>query len=426
LWAVGAAALIVVTAVTLSLSGATRRIADFGEDETLEGRVPTAIELTPAVQAVFRSDSYAPRAVATLEILSKDRGVTIQILHAGSERQRTRGNITMEGVPLGPARGIGDVSGHFLRVPIGRWGSGLYFARLTASDGRVGFAPFVVRPDKLGTAPIAVIIPTQTWQAYNYRDENRDGIPDTWYADANRSEVNLVRPFLNRGVPPHFRQYDVGYLRWFSQHRKRVDFLSDADLDRVETGDALRQHYRLIVFPGHEEYVTTHVYDIVERFRDLGGNLAFLSANNFFYRVYRQGEHLVRAGRWRDLGRPEARLVGVQYLDWNQDRYRNQPFVVTGARRAHWLFQETGLVNGSRFGAFGIEIDAPTSDSPPGLRVLAKIPDAFGPAKTATMSYYVDRSGAKVFAAGAFTLGGAAQWPVVSALLDNLWARLST
>jgi hypothetical protein len=44
---------------------------------------------------------------------------------------------------------------------------------------------------------------------------------------------------------------------------------------------------------------------------------------------------------------------------------------------------------------------------------------------TAQMTYYETSRGAKVFAAGAFTLGGAALWPDVSRALKNLWARLT-
>jgi hypothetical protein len=40
-------------------------------------------------------------------------------------------------------------------------------------------------------------------------------------------------------------------------------------------------HRHLIIFPGHHEYVTKAEYDAVERYRDLGGNLAFLAAKNF-------------------------------------------------------------------------------------------------------------------------------------------------
>ena len=41
------------------------------------------------------------------------------------------------------------------------------------------------------------------------------------------------------------------------------------------------------------------------------------------------------------------------------------------------------------------------------------------------MTYYELPSGAKVFAAGAFTLAGAVWWPDVKRVMENLWAHLS-
>jgi hypothetical protein len=271
---------------------------------------------------------------------------------------------------------------------------------------------------------VAVVLPTNTWAAYNRRDVDGNGVGDTWYADPAVTRVDLSRPFLDGGVPPKFAGYDRGFLRWLALRRVAADFLADDDFERIASGDRLAQLYDLVVFPGHEEYVTTHAYDVVERFRDLGGNLMFLSANNFFYRVERRGRMLYRLGRWRDLGRPEAALVGVQYVDWNQDRFPNVPYIVTGEARAPWLFARTGLSNGDRFGRYGIEIDARTARSPRGIEVLARIPDAFGPGKSAEMTYYETPRGARVFAAGVLNFGGSALWPTTSQLLENLWLRL--
>ena len=41
------------------------------------------------------------------------------------------------------------------------------------------------------------------------------------------------------------------------------------------------------------------------------------------------------------------------------------------------------------------------------------------------MTYYTTPYGAKVFAAGAFTLAGSVGQPIVAKLLDNLWLYLS-
>ena len=221
-------------------------------------------------------------------------------------------------------------------MPIGQWASGLYFAKLTDEDGRIGFAPFVLRPAQLGTTRVAVILPTNTWQAYNFRDENGNGWGDTWYAKGSQSTVRLGRAFLRRGVPPQYRKYDLGFLRWLAQRGKQPDYLTETDLE-VLNGDTLAKLYDFVIFRGHTEYVTPREFDAVERFRDLGGNLMFLSANNFFWQVQRRGGMLTRTRKWRDIGRPESALLGVQYRG-NDDGRIQRPFIVRAATTAPWLF----------------------------------------------------------------------------------------
>jgi hypothetical protein len=82
-------------------------------------------------------------------------------------------------------------------VRIGDWVSGVYFARVQAANGLVGFAPFVLRPRRLGGQRVAVIMPIQTWQAL------------------------LGRPFLNRSVPFNFRRYDSPFLHWLALNSHR-------------------------------------------------------------------------------------------------------------------------------------------------------------------------------------------------------------
>ena len=54
------------------------------------------------------------------------------------------------------------------------------------------------------------------------------------------------------------------------------------------------------------------------------------------------------------------------------------------------------------------------------------MPNAFGTGRAAEMTYYETARGARVFAAGGFTLGGtqATRW-TTGRLLDNLWHRLT-
>jgi len=382
------------------------------------------------VEAYFAKRSYLPDTRASLEVSATARRLTIQVFRAGPETRRTRGDRTVHGLPVDDPRVV-HWSGRyslerFRSIPLALryWPSGLYFARVMTNSGAVAFAPFVLRAPQADRTRVAVVMPTNSWQAYNFRDDDGDGMADTWYASDSVTSVRLDRPFANHGVPYHFRTYDLGFIRWLAHTHKQPDFVTDDDLERFTGGARLAKTYDLIVFSGHEEYVTPHEYALITEFRDAGGNLAFLSADNFFYRVIRRGDRIYRESRWRDLGHPEARLIGVQYVDWNQGIWPNRPYIVNGAGTAPWLFHGTGLHNGSRFGKYGVEIDARTPDSPLGTEVLATIPDVFGPGKTAEMTYYALPNGAKVFAAGTINFGGTAQLPPVRQLLENLWARL--
>jgi hypothetical protein len=372
------------------------------------------------VDVAFTKRSYEPGERATIAVWGKPGTFTVQLFHVGPEASRPRSNDTMTGVPVGPAV---RAKGTRLEVRAPRGRSGLYYAAVTGG-GAIGYAPFVLRPGQLGDGRSLVVLPTNTWQAYNFRDVDGNGVGDTWYDDSRYDDgVDLTRPYLDRGVPPHYRAYDVGFLRWATRYGGPIDYLSDDDLERID-GRRLATLYDLVVFPGHEEYVTARVWDAIEEYRDRGGNLVFLSANTFFYRVSRRSSRIYKLGHMRDFGRPDAPLIGSEYVGWFEGRYRNRPFTVTGAKRLPWLFAGTGLRNGDEFGKYGIEVNQRVPSSPAGTVVAARIPGIFGPGKSAEMTYYSTKRGAKVFSAGAMNFGGTAEWPVVSRLLRNLWAEL--
>jgi hypothetical protein len=390
---------------------------------------PSPVIRVLGIDAGFTTLSYAPNQPATLSVSADVPSLTVQFFHAGPEHAYTTAPNVMFGVPVGdPIRldwSLWRDGPHQLRLWIGQWATGLYFAKLTSPDGLVGYAPFVVRPTDIGGHRIAVVLPTMTWQAYNFRDDDGDGWGDTWYAGPPNRAARLGRPFLNRGVPPQYAKYDLGFLHWLSWMGKQVDYLADTDLDRIADGQGLANRYDLIVFPGHTEYVTDHIRDVIERYRDLGGNLMFLSSNNFFWRITRVGQTMTRVSQWRRIGRPEASLLGVQYLA-NDEGQTLRPYVVTSELTAPWLWDGTDLHDGDTFGfGFGIEIDATTKDSPPGTLVLANVPEIYGKGFTAQMTYYETPNGAKVFAAGTMNFGGSAtRWPQKK-ILENLWARVS-
>ncbi len=104
------------------------------------------------------------------------------------------------------------------------------------------------------------------------------------------------------------------FLQLAESERAPVDYLAQEDLEAAPSAEALARAYKLLIFPGHHEYVTDREYDLVEGYRDVGGNLMFLSANNFFMRVVR---NVVRDPQRQGVARPRAAgggLIGVQYF----------------------------------------------------------------------------------------------------------------
>lgn len=197
------------------------------ESEKVEGRVEREpVPDRPMVAAAFAAESYRPGRVADLVLFDSGQRVKLRLFRVSD------------------ARGV-------------------------LHDGGV------LAPNHLGEHRIAVVLPTQTWQAYNYRDDDGDGIPNTWYYSASIHTARLYRPFENRGVPPHYHYYDEPFLRWVAHEGYGVDYLSDAEL-KTTSGGALARAYDLLIFSGHHEYVTSHEYDAVVRYRDLGGNLISL------------------------------------------------------------------------------------------------------------------------------------------------------
>jgi hypothetical protein len=393
------------------------------------GRQNAPVVRIQGVDAAFTKRSYAPGESAELRLATDARVLRLQVFAYQSPGRPSEQDVRTSGLAkTGPIRV--DWSAHRNRpallrvVRAGDWPSGLYFVRATASDGRIGYAPFIVRPRRLGTQRVAVVLATNTWAAYNFEDADGNGWGDSWYVTGRHPSVDLQRPFLDFGVPFRFRDWDLEFIAWLNRTGHSVDFLSDDDLDRVATGDELARHYDLVIFPGHEEYVTQHEYNVIQRYRDVGGNLAFLAANNLYRRVDRVGETLVRRATWRTLGRPESAIVGVQYVGSNNGRVQ-AGYTVTGASAAPWAFDGTGLADGSVFGRYGIEIDARTAASPRGIQVLARIPNLLGTGRSAEMTYYETPAGAKVFAAGVINFGASLGDPAIDRLLANVWTRLT-
>src|SRR5437868_566322 len=126
---------------------------------------PVTADEPRSLPAAFAQRSYAPGDEARLVLWRRIPRITLRLYRVGPERGGTRANDVLPGVPEGPSRTVRANGALEVRVPPGP--SGLYYARVSAAGGRFGYAPFVLRPRRLGTSRVAVVEPTNTWQAYN-------------------------------------------------------------------------------------------------------------------------------------------------------------------------------------------------------------------------------------------------------------------
>src|SRR6185436_21002075 len=101
----------------------------------------------PTVVAAFTRESYRPGRVGRLVFSDHAPAVTMQIYRAGTDTAPLRANNVMRGTAVTEPVDLGPVTRASARnVAIGPWASGVYFAKLTAPGGRIGYAPFVLAP----------------------------------------------------------------------------------------------------------------------------------------------------------------------------------------------------------------------------------------------------------------------------------------
>ena len=220
------------------------------------------------VEATFRQRSALPGATVNLRVQTDAPWLRLTLLRCGPEDGPTNSNYEMRGIPVGEPQRI-DLSGRrglvtMVPVTLDVTAGGLYAARLDGPSGHLGFAPIIIRP-QAPVQRVAIVLPTTTWQAYNYYDRNGDGFGDTWYSLFSQKRIDLARPHLRRGVPERFRSYEVQFLHWLASRGHAVDTYADEDIELFPTPEALRAGYDLIVFPGHTEYVTQRLYDLIAR-----------------------------------------------------------------------------------------------------------------------------------------------------------------
>jgi hypothetical protein len=295
------------------------------------------------------------------------------------------------------------------------WVGGYYIAQLILTNGpnagTARWVAFIVRqPSSHST--VMVQVPVTTWLAYNgwggksvYDNKSANGV--------RASHVSFARPTW--AAEFHMFDYEYPFVRFMERNGYDVSYATDVDVHRAPS--QLRNH-KLIMVAGHDEYWSAEMRDGWDAARDAGVNVANMGANTAYWQVrFEDDEHTMvvykstadpiadparKTLQFRDVGRPECELFGVQYnySDAIDGIVRNYG-VVNGALSNPW-FAGTGFsANSTSRNTVGYEWDLIT----PGCDVPTPTPlfhwddpaDALPAADAVT---YTAPSGAKVFSSG--------------------------
>ncbi len=289
--------------------------------------------------------------------------------------------------------------------------SGLYYVEQKGESGAWFSAPWIVSPAPgAPTAPIAVVLSTNTWNAYNNfggrsnyinatglppeptvnsRQELprfRAGLPPEWVApDSAYLPLSFERPepfnMVPEGAQPgdpiegrqanHLAPAEWRLLAWLEREGFTYDVYADAQLD---DGTLDLARYGVLMISAHPEYWTQTAFDRTRTWVDGGGGrLMYLGGNGLNCEVELSGpgssvmrtrSHLASTdgslGQWdpadpsrwlesrfhRSTGVSEAALTGV--VTTETGIMTAAPYRVV--RGDHWVFAGTGMDTGSIFG----------------------------------------------------------------------------
>jgi len=316
--------------------------------------------------------------------------------------------------------------------------SGYYRIRFVLAGGQASSTFVIVRAPAGSRSAILVQVPVNTWQAYN--SWGGRSLYDIAGAAARANSVSFDRPYAwsaPGNQSPMGREYP--FVLFLEQSGYDVSYQTDVDTDRDPT--SLLDH-RLVISLGHDEYWTEAMRNAFRAARDAGVNLAFMGANDVYWRVryddggrtivdYKSGDDPVRGsvlqtGYFRVLESPECKLIGIQHqggeLDWPAGDYS-----VVASSLAHPWFAGTGFDATSVLrGLVGVETDSiPSWDHGAScghkLTVFFHREGGGDQLGNADATAYTAASGATVFATGSKRLvWGLADAPIASGRAQGL------
>lgn len=343
---------------------------------------------SPPVEAYVTPTTVAPGEGIALHISAGKESARVSFYREGVTRERVLGPFSVEGLTLPTTReeawrnGAGWPSSLDFTIPED-WPTGAYAAEVDDGD-RVTAASFVVH-ERMPSAPILVILPNHTEQAYNAWGGH------SFYTPVPVKEVSFERPLF---FPNEYYSAPIHLLRWLS--REGIPFAVANDDDLHERPEWIAG-YRTLILVGHDEYWTRQMRWSVERHLDRGGVLLALGGNLCWWQTRVETTDGVRRlicykySAWEDpyqtidptlvtthwdeppLNEPPNLFLGLSWreggaVNWSPSSACPCPYDwllgfggYTIANSDHWVFTDTGVSDGDMFGRdaaiVGYEVD---------------------------------------------------------------------
>ena len=291
------------------------------------------------------------------------------MLHVGpltGSRQAACPQVTTQNDPNFGLTECNWTPSYTLNVPAS-WTSGTYLVKLKRADGQQleNYMTFVVRDDA-STAAVLYSLDVTTWNAYNYwGGSGNNHVGYSLYGrynditgdnTGNRAfTVSFDRPYQDGAVDDgagKLFDWDYPMIRYLESQGFDMTYATSIDL---ESNPSLVAAHRVFVNVGHDEYYSDNMRNQIKNAIAGGTDMAFFSANNFYYRITwapngagaaNRRIHATRT-RWRDRrpsngssctpSLPENQIGGVMLQGVANDR----PFLV--ADENSWIYAGTGL-----------------------------------------------------------------------------------
>jgi hypothetical protein len=292
------------------------------------------------------------------------------------------------------------------------WTSGIYLVKLTATNGKQGYIPFVVRSER--KAALVFIHADDTDQAYN--NWGGKSLYDFNSSGKAAYKVSYNRPFAETHGAGRLLGYEYHMIRWLEKQGYDVDYVSNVD---VATHGELLTNRRGILVVGHNEYWTHEMRQHVEAAVGTGVNVAFFAGNSIWWQIRYEPSAANNHAPNRTVvcyksatndpftGKDNTRVTVNFYnppLHWPEQPFLgemsagygsyNNPLRVADA--SSWIYAGTGAKNGDLIGDIvGYEWDNinPAYPIPAGVHVFAA-------SSLAKSTIYTAKSGARIIDVG--------------------------